>query len=246
MIKFKDKISELRYNSKFYKGNIVKTYKTTFTENELNDLVYNLSIKDNNFKKMKIKESEIFEKTTKHLKWIFLGFSILFTLIGAFLLVLFLAFVYFLALIFFQYKKENLSLSISDSPNNKNDLIDLHNGKYLKEDDKSLYSYFSLDFFDNQKLVYEYTFFKTSILRQKNNVLYFWKETHEVALINFNNIEKITYSSTGITIKGFNYFRRYNGNAYYSYPHIFIPNHIENYDEILERLNTIKISTIGK
>ncbi|MGL5614719.1 MAG: hypothetical protein ACRDD2_00580 [Sarcina sp.] len=242
MIEFKNKLSELRYNAKFYKGNIIKSYKNTFTEDELNELVYHLSVKDDNFKKMKIKESETFQEEIKYTKWLFLGFSIFFILTGLLVSALFLIFTYFIYLIFFEYKKDTLSTSISDLPNNKKDLIDLHNGKYLKEDEKYLYSYFSLDFFHNEKLVYEYNLFKACTIRHKNNVTYFWKETHEVALIFLNNIEAITYTDAGITIKGSNYFTRYDGNAYYSYPYIFIPSYIENYDEILEKFKSLKIN----
>lgn len=243
MIKFKHKTYELRYNSKFYKGDIIKTYKTIFTENEINKIVYDLSVKDDNLKKMKMKEYKEYEKISKYLKWALLGLSIYFILVGLLVFVPFLVIIYVVNLVIVESKKGATDTLVV--PTDKNDLIDLYNGKYLNNDNKSLYTYVSLDFFNNQKLVYEYIYFKACTSQCEGNVNYYWKKEQEVALIFLNSLEEIEFTSAGIMLKGNGYFPRYNGNEYYSYPYAFIPSCIENYDEVLEIFKSLKISNLN-
>lgn len=242
MIKLKDKTYEVRYNAKFYKGSIIKTYKSIFTEDEINKIVYDLSVKDDNLQKMKTKEYKEYEKVSKYLKWVFLGLSIYFILVGFFIFVPFLVVIYVGGLVVNESKKS--ASAIVEVPTDKNDLIDLYNGKYLNNENKYLYTYVSLDFFDSQKLVYEYTYFKASTIQCDGKVTYYWKKNQEVALIFLNSLEEIIYTSAGIKLRGNGYFKRYNGNIYYSYPYVFIPSYIENYDEILGKFKSLKISNI--
>ncbi|MGL4656550.1 MAG: hypothetical protein ACRCWM_11840 [Sarcina sp.] len=242
MIQFKNKISEFKYNTKFYNGNLLESYKTIFTEEKINKIVYDLSIKNDNLKQLKIKQRKEFEKFNKYLKWVFLVLSIFFALIGFFFFIPFLLIMCLGSWILVECKKDNLI--ISDLPTDKQDIADLHNGKYLSNINKSVYNHTSLDFFDNNKLIYEYSYFKACKTQESGFITYYWKETHEVALIPLDSLEEITYSPEGITLKGTGYFPRYNGHTYYSYPYVFIPSYIENFDEISEKFKAIKISNI--
>ncbi|MGL4452832.1 MAG: hypothetical protein ACRCTZ_16825 [Sarcina sp.] len=243
MIQFKNKISEFKYNAKFYNGDLLESYKTIFTEEKINKIIYDLSIKNDNLKQLKIKQHKEFEKFNKYSKWVYLGISIFFALIGLFVFIPFILVMWIGSWVIVECKKD--SLVISNLPTDKQDIADLHNGKYLSNINKSVYSHTSLDFFENQKLIYEYNYFKACTQSSENGfVTYYWKETHEVVLIPLDSLEEITYSPEGITLKGTGYFPRYNGHTYYSYPYVFIPSYVENFDEILERFKALKTSDI--
>ncbi|MGL4761832.1 MAG: hypothetical protein ACRCWG_10325 [Sarcina sp.] len=238
MIKFKDKIKELRYEADFYKGNPIKTYQTRFDENNINKLVYDLTITDNNYAKEKKKECNDLTRINKFIKWFSIAGAVYLTVNGLFLAVLVFCPFYIFNYMFNDLKKEKLNAS--ELPTDKYGLEDLQNGKYLSpQDKKGVYSNMSLDFFENETLIYEYTYFQSVRKTYKVNTYYVWKEVQEACLINLDKLEKITYLPEGIKLEGIGYFPRYNGNTYYSYPYAFIPNYIENFDEILEKFKSI-------
>ena len=233
MIKFKDEIKELRYESNFYKGTPIKIYKTIFTVDKVNELVSNLSIKSSNDKKQ-------FTNLTNFDKLLIcssIGLSLLFVA-SKMLIFILLLFPIFL----FNYKYKYIQkekLTTADFLANNYNLKDFQNGRHLSiQDAKGIYTFIALDFFENEKLVYEYTYFESTYSKAHG---YHFKKTHETCLIFLDKLEKIICLPEGIELKGIRYFSRYNGHTYYNYPYAFIPNYIEKFDEILDMFKSLSI-----
>lgn len=238
-IKFSKKIKEFRYEANFYKGKIIESYKTIFDEKVLNKLVYNLTIKDDNFNSIKLKEYKELIFINKIIKWLGIGTSIGLTLIGFMVMVPFVIVLF--RFLWYSTECEKDKYKNLDFPGSEDDIKEIHSGKYLSERNKmGVYSNVTLDFFENKKLVYEYIFFEVKCYKGK----YYWKEVQEVAMIYLNSLEKINYLPEGIEIEGRGYFERYDGKRYYKYPKIFIPSYITDYDKILEIFKDIDLNKI--
>ena len=237
-IEFKEKVKELRYECDFYKGNIIKSYKTMFDEKEMNRLVYDLTVTEENLKNIKNRCDKGLRNTKKIMKWGTIGFCIYCTLKGG---LLFVPIIVVIATIIWA-----ISFNGAEESNNLAngmygvDDSEIFTGKHLNSRDKEgVYSDLVLEFLDKERLIYEYTYYKVVVSSNNGITTYSWKKTQEVSLVFLDKLEKIRYFPEGIEVEGKGYFHRFDGSKYYCLPKIFIPKYIVNYDEIIEEFEKI-------